>query len=268
MRRLLIAVIAAVSSIALTQIASAADMPVKTPRYAPPLPPPAYSWAGFYAGGNIGYSWGHTDASFTEPAFCCGVPQTISGSTSIDGIIGGGQIGYNWQANNVWLLGIEADFQGSGEKGSFTNTFNFTQVSGNEIHTQENKLSWFGTVRGRVGVLVNPTLLLYGTGGLAYGGIKVSGNFNDTFCDPACPRSYGNSTIKIGWTAGAGIEGAISNNRDWTWKIEYLYMDLGIISGNGLDLADFGAPESPAPFTWSTKLTDNIVRAGFNYRFH
>jgi outer membrane immunogenic protein len=263
MRRWSIALIAAASTIALMQIASAADMPVKAPRYAPPPPPPPYSWTGFYAGGNIGYSWGHADGSYTENEFSGDIPNTLSGSTSVDGIIGGGQIGYNWQANNVWLLGIEADFQGSGEKGSFSNIFHFVECEGPcaLTHNQETKLSWFGTVRGRVGVLINPTLLLYGTGGLAYGRIKVSGNLNDTTCGPPCPWSYGNSTTKTGWTAGAGIEGAILNTRDWTWKIEYLYMDLGTVSGNGFD-NDFSGP-----FTWSTKFTDNIVRGGINYRF-
>jgi outer membrane immunogenic protein len=263
MRRLFIGLIAAASTIALTQIASAADMPVKAPRYAPPPPPPPYNWTGFYAGGNIGYSWGHADGSYTEEAFPAPF-QTLSGSTSADGIIGGGQIGYNWQVNNVWLLGIEADFQGSGEKGSFTNGFpeEGECAGGCKVtHIQETKLSWFGTVRGRIGVLINPTLLLYGTGGLAYGRIKVSGNLNDTTCGPACPWSYGNSTTKTGWTAGAGIEGAILNTRDWTWKIEYLYMDLGTVSGNGFD-TDFSSP-----FTWNSKFTDNILRFGVNYRF-
>jgi outer membrane immunogenic protein len=259
MRRWSIALIAAASTIALTQIASAADLPVKAPRYTPPPPPPPYSWTGFYAGGNIGYSWGNADASYTEDELSA-TPKTLSGSSSVDGIIGGGQIGYNWQIQN-WLLGFEADFQGSGEKGDFSKSYPFTVSSFALNYGQETKISWFGTVRGRVGVLINPTLLLYGTGGLAYGRIKVSGNLNDTSCGTPCPWSYGNSTTKTGWTAGAGIEGAILNTRDWTWKIEYLYMDLGTVSGNGFD-NDFSGP-----FTWSTKFTDNIVRGGINYRF-
>jgi outer membrane immunogenic protein len=229
----------ALGALAVATSAMAADLPVKAPVYKAPVAA-VYNWTGWYAGGNIGYSWGHGDADYTEPGFAgSGLPTTLSGSQRIDGIIGGVQIGYNWQNDNKWVFG------------PYTLS-----------HTQEAKIRWFGTVRARAGVLLNPTLLLYGTGGLAYGGINASGTLTDSFCTPACSWSYGNSTTKFGWTLGAGIEGAIPNTRDWTWKLEYLYIDFGSVSGTGFD-TDFGSA-----FSWSTKVTDNILRIGVNYRFH
>ena len=127
LRRLLAA---AVSTIAFTQIASAADMAVKAP---PPAPVPVYSWTGFYGGLNMGVGLGEarTDwnyfapsatAPLGNPPTVCGISGgafCISGSDSvhINGPVGGVQVGYNWQTGN-YLAGIEADFQGTGQSGT------------------------------------------------------------------------------------------------------------------------------------------------------
>src|SRR3974390_3126876 len=95
MRRLSRALLAAVSIIILSQVASAADLPVKA--WSTPVIAPGYSWTGFYIGGNLGGSWGQQS------------------STNPDGVIGGGQAGFNWQAA-PWGFGVEADLQGSGQK--------------------------------------------------------------------------------------------------------------------------------------------------------
>src|ERR1700688_4531245 len=115
MKRIFIA-IAAVGSL-LTTGAFAADL---APMYtkAPPPVVAVYDWTGFYIGGNVGYSWGR---SSTTEAFSDSVSGTILAATSakfdLNGVIGGGQIGYNWQRDK-WVFGLEADIQGSGQKGS------------------------------------------------------------------------------------------------------------------------------------------------------
>ena len=271
MRRLRFAALAAVAMFGFASIASAADMPMKAAPMVAPVA--AYNWTGFYVGGNIGYSWGKGDANFyqaTSPSNS--VPFSISESQSLDGVIGGAQIGYNWQADKTWVFGLEADFQGSGEKGS--NNFSYPYVTNTQPFSLDGTFSsnilWFGTVRGRAGMLVTPSMLLYVTGGLAYGKISTSGFFTNSFAQfygtCACAFfSFGDSATKLGWTLGAGVEGAIPNTSDWTWKVEYLYIDFGTVSANGVQIGFEGAP---FPYTWSTKVTDNIVRLGLNYRFH
>jgi outer membrane immunogenic protein len=229
-------------------------------------PPTPFNWTGWYGGVNVGYSWGKAAVNYTDPAFSCcgtGLPTSFSGSANLDGIIGGFQTGYNWQVNNSWVFGIEADIQDSGQKGSkyFSNSYSGDCEGICTINQYQTvKLEWFGTVRGRFGVLVNPTLWLYGTGGLAYGNINVTGGVTDLGCSPACSWSYGSSTTKAGWTVGAGIEGLVPGIDNWTWKVEYLYIDFGTVSGSGFE-TDFGST-----FTWSTRVTDNIFRFGFNHK--
>ena len=264
--------------------ALAADLPTK----APP-PPPVYRWTGFYVGGSVGYSWGNANGTYNEPWFAAlsaalilpgSLPALFSASERLDGVIGGGQIGYNWQPNATWVLGLEADIQGSGERGStsYSNPISYfcancgvfppRTINGAINQTQEVNILWFGTVRGRAGILVNPTLWLYGTGGLAYGRISASGTVTNTACtagpttQTACMWSYGNSPTNVGWTAGAGIEGLVPNTTNWTWKVEYLYIDFGSVSGTGYDT------ELVQPYSWSASVTDNIVRVGLNYQFH
>ena len=95
--------------------AMAADMPAKAP-LAPAVSP--YSWTGFYAGGNIGYSWGRSASSLSFVDATSGAILSASDAKfDLNGVIGGVQIGRNWQTNN-WVWGLEADFQGSGQKGS------------------------------------------------------------------------------------------------------------------------------------------------------
>jgi outer membrane immunogenic protein len=270
MKRSLIG-IAAAASLAATG-AFAADLPARTYTKAPVYVEPVFNWTGFYVGGNLGYSWGNSDNSTTITRFNTGLPLpgTLNGtntsSNNVNGVIGGGQFGHNWQMQN-WLFGLEADIQGSGERGSSAITCVRCSDDNADIVTNlTQRLDWFGTVRGRIGALVTPTVLLYGTGGLAYGEVNVggtaSGNFNGLTV--AIP---GNSSTRAGWTLGAGVEGVIGGG--WTAKLEYLYMDLGTVSGGPIPLTGILAPvRTVAGLSYSSHFTDNIVRAGVNYHFN
>jgi outer membrane immunogenic protein len=293
MKRIFIG-IAAVASLLATS-AFAADLAPRMYTKAPPPVVAIYDWTGFYLGGNIGYSWGR---SSTTQTFSDSVTGAILNSTAIkfdmNGVIGGGQIGYNWQKSN-WVFGLEGDIQGSGQKGS-TNTVcpGGTATTLNSAcslgHTGDTtpfnvpafpvtnnlteKLQWFGTVRGRIGPTITPTILAYVTGGLAYGqvsttdtvsGINIVGpqGTNGSTLVPVA-GTLSNSATKLGWTVGVGVEGMISGN--WTAKIEYLYMDLGNVSGSFVTpiVAPSGAFVTSG---YNSHITDNILRVGVNYRW-
>jgi outer membrane immunogenic protein len=233
-------------------------------------------WTGFYVGANLGYSWGNLDNSasvdpFGFNPFSFVFPGGSSTATAkVNGFIGGVELGYNWRIAPRWLGGIEADIQGSGQKGSALGVFSgATNVCTDPICAYTNttditaKLSWFGTVRARAGVEQNG-IWFYGTGGFAYGRITVSGTntFSVTRSGPpsatavfSTPFSY--SRTKSGWVAGAGAEGRLGATK-WTWKIEYLHIDLGLIGGGS-----FGSV--PYVTVNSAKFTDEIVRFGVNF---
>jgi outer membrane immunogenic protein len=270
--------------------AFATDLPApvyKAPVYKAPAASPLYNWSGFYIGVNAGYGWGKAN---TDIASAAGNPFgggedpfdplpafAHSDSGRLNGPNGGGQIGYNWQFAPMGVFGIEADLQSTRQKHSnrFTDSFsvhndadNITFLDGTIATDYEAKISWFGTVRGRLGYASNG-VLLYGTGGLAYGEVGLSGTSvstvittrNDGTSLPSTTvtaKGFAGSAVNLGWTAGAGIEGALANN--WTWKAEYLHMDLGSLSVTG-------TAATGATFTASSKFTDDIVRLGLNYRF-
>jgi outer membrane immunogenic protein len=282
MKRFLIGSAAAVSLLSAT-IAFAADL---SPRmYAKaPVAAVVYDWTGFYIGGNVGYSWGRerTDGSLSGTqnvsVFRTAGPNLISsvdtvlgtlpliGRADVNGFVGGGQVGYNWQ-RGTWLFGLEADLQGSDEHGSGDVCIVAGCPLGSAILTANYKLDWFGTARGRVGFLPTERVLLYATGGLAYGHFAADA--------PLIPLSWGST--RAGWTVGAGVEAAI--DRNWSVKLEYLYMDLGNVGGNSASAtAVVNAPNTPQQgfntvttttltSAFNTRFTDNILRVGLNYRF-
>jgi outer membrane immunogenic protein len=209
-------------------------------------PVPIYSsWTGLYLGANAGYSWGQSKFDGT---FAGG--RAASDSEKINGAIGGVQSGYNHQFG-AWVFGWEADFQASGEKGGSTFPGAIAVI------TTDHKLEWFGTARSRLGFLATQSILLYGTAGVAYGQVKDSatvtlvgiGSGTGTFKD-----------VKAGWTAGGGVEGLLGNG--WSAKLEYLYMDLGKTEQT-LASPVLGGTVA----TETRRTTDNIVRAGLNYRW-
>lgn len=244
MKKLLLATTAAVVLAAAS--ANAADL--SRPAYAPP--PPAYSWTGFYWGLNIGYSWGTFKREYTEtiPGFGTG---TTSESQSMNGVIGGFQSGYNYQFGN-WAWGLETDIQASGQKGSTTYCF-FASCAVSVA--AEHKLPWFGTARSRLGILWSPAVLVYGTAGAAFGQVKSS--YVENMGNVTVATLNTNNT-RAGWTAGAGIEGALGGG--WSAKLEYLYIDLGKQTGNSATVVGTAA-------SWSERTTDNIVRVGLNYKW-
>ena len=253
------------------------------------MPPPVvvWNWDGFYIGLNGGYSWGRSRTSVDYFNTTTGLPvvppvgSITDASFNLNGGVFGGQIGYNWQSSN-WVFGLEADLQWSGQRGSATflcaagavpvpgaaalpgpclpgSTFLPPGTLGAGLSVDQ-RLEWFGTVRGRLGVLVTPAVLLYATGGLAYGSVKTDAVLSSiTPAGVPVAAASSSSTTHAGWTIGGGIEAHLGGN--WTGKAEYLYMDLGTFSSTvALPAAIIGA-------NISSRITDNIFRVGINYHF-
>ena len=222
--------------------ANAADLPSHKapPPYIPP--PPIMTWTGFYAGLNLGGGFYASNSS--NQGWNWG---WNNGNNSTGGVIGGGQIGYNFQVTPMFVVGAETDFQGTslGSGGGNNNNWGWLfGLPGGGGATA--RLNWFGTVRGRVGItLLSPKLLVYGTGGFAYGQVQRNGWLNQ------------NSAVQTGWTAGGGAEWMFLPN--WSAKGEYLFTDLN--SG--------GAQSVLAATPTDRRHTQyNVVRAGVNYHFN
>ncbi len=201
--------------------AFAADLGV---RKAPPPLAPAYiasPWDGLYIGGNVGYG----ETSFEETLSVRGGSASVS--EHANGVVGGVQVGYNKQYG-TFVLGLETDFD-------------LTSIKKTDAFGVTTKLPWFGTTRGRVGYLLNPALLLYATGGVAYGRVEQS-------VPGASVKTPG-----VGWAAGAGIQYALTPQ--WSIGAEYLHIDLDLGSANagGVSL--------------ETKAKTDLGRATLNYKF-
>ena len=239
--------------------AYAADIPLK----APPAPV-YYNWTGFYLGVNLGGSWARQCADVFDRGF-----DVETACVHPNGVVGGGQIGYNWQFapwfgwGNGTVLGLEADFQGSNERTDVAFGFlGFTSggVAFPAVHgTFTDRIEWFGTVRGRAGIAYD-RFLPYITGGWAYG----NRTFDGTISIPAATASFNTSNSLSGWTVGAGVEWAFWQN--WTAKFEYLHIDFGN-NGSNLNGVVFTTPAAHTVSFTTDHLTDNVVRAGVNYKF-
>ena len=279
MKRIAIGMAAALSLFATG--AMAADLAPRPYVKAPPMEP-IWSWTGFYVGGNGGYSWGRSRTDVSYYSTTTGLPivppagSITSASFDMNGGVAGGQVGYNWQSSN-WLFGVEGDIQWSGEKGRASYlcsvaggnalfcvppaTFAPAGVLGTGL-TVDQSLQWFGTLRGRAGILATPKWLLYATGGLAFGEIKTTGTMTGINAGGAAIATVSStSTTRAGWTVGVGVEGKITQN--WSAKLEYLYMDLGSFSSGPFTLLPGGTIGANV----NSKFTDNILRAGINYQF-
>jgi len=194
--------------IALADPALAADLPVKAPAMKA-----VYDWTGFYIGGHFGYGGGSFGPD-TNP-----LPlQGVAFPHSVTGLVGGYQIGYNRQLANNVVLGFEAD-------ATFPSPMDQAAFARMPPTPYNTSIDYFGTARGRIGYAFGPWMP-YVTGGFAWGHPNIA--FNDD--SGAIVRHY-----QFGWTAGLGLEFAVSGN--WSAKLEYDYVEL---SRQLYDLSGFG----------------------------
>jgi len=202
--------------------------------YIPPVSP-VYNWGGIYFGFNVGYGFG--TSKWTDP----NEPPGSTGNFNISGFVVGPTLGVNFQTDS-FVFGVEGDLDGSWIDGKKSGGFCPNPC--------ETKSLWNSTLRARLGYAAD-RVLFYGTGGGALG--NISAGVNGAF----------QQTTKPGWTAGAGIEAAFTDNL--TARIEYLFIDLQSGACNVGSKCGFPAPGLPSNDT--VKFSTSIVRLGLDYKF-
>jgi outer membrane immunogenic protein len=266
MRKLLLAGFALV---ALGNCASAAD---SAPLYKAPPALAYYDWSGFYLGGNVGYSVGRDPTSATSvnvPGGAVNLGEAFALAPA--GWLGGGQIGYNWQTGHV-VIGVEADWQWTGQRDQAC-IFGCRPASlfdGPFGMTEEQKLDWFATARGRIGYAADHWLW-YVTGGIAVARLESNRVYTSGrgLVNPQIPTTVvasNDSFTRTGVALGAGVETALWGN--WTAKLEYLYLGLRSTTDTfGAVNPPFFGPAQPVAVTHASDIRDHIIRIALNYRF-
>lgn len=260
-----------------------------------PLNTQPHEWTGLYLGASAGYWWSpdsqvkHFGSSgFVNPLFTTSgndIANTLAAMGSdnyfinLDGFIGGGQIGYNYQLQNQWLIGLETNLDGLTQSKTTTSKNQITHLAHfpSEYYTAHislsKKLNYLGTVRGRLGYLMTPSLLLYGTGGFAYGGVSQNESFAaiGSLGSPSFVPINAQNSVKqtlTGWSVGGGFEWRFRPK--WSAKLEGMYYDLGSLHNN-FTLSQLSLLPSQ-PVVWGaaqvnsvSKFTAAAVRIGLNY---
>jgi outer membrane immunogenic protein len=259
--------------------AMAADLPVKAPLA--PAAAAVYNWSGFYAGINAGGAWSHSGDPSTS-ASCVGAPGFAfgsyfacadipainavgTGSMSGNGFAGGAQAGYNWQFNST-VVGVEADFDAFHAKASRTATGSYVTLPNQFTVSSSIDTNWLFTARGRLGWAFDANILGYVTGGVAVTRVSAANSFLDNTTPGFAAGGNGvwsASATKIGWTAGAGAEYALSRN--WSLRAEYLYVHFDAVTATGVVTDTAGAYGSA--ISTSTDLSAHIARGGVDYKF-
>ncbi|WP_134500938.1 outer membrane protein [Microvirga pakistanensis] len=224
-------------------VASAADLPSRAAPAPIIAPVPVFTWTGFYVGGQVGYAWGESDTGLfvgTTP-----VVFTTSDDSDLDGFVGGVHAGYNVQFGS-FVVGVEADIEAAGIDNDVTfTTANFSIARSSEINFQ-------GSLRARAGVAFDRALI-YATGGLAFANFESSYEISDAL---GVIGTDSFDETQWGWTLGAGVEYAFTNNL--TARIEYRYTQFEEFSNTSTVLADAVAEED---------LDFHTVRVGVSYKF-
>jgi outer membrane immunogenic protein len=249
---------------------------------------PYLAWTGFYVGINGGFAWGNSSVAFAanDPAALAGTcggggapkGQCINSvNFPRDGAVAGGQAGFNWQVNSHWLVGVEADYQWSDLDGSVNSAFRLGNVGFTNMVASQTVES-FGTVRARAGVVLMPPLVLYGTGGLAFGQVRetlsvpgaatkslTAGGFSySCTIGTACFAGSASQTL-LGWSAGAGADYAITGNLIFRTELLYVHLSAPTVTATATAVTGATAPASIA--AGFSPVYFAVLRAGFNYRF-
>lgn len=251
--------------------AMAADLPVKAVAVAAPV----YNWTGFYVGGHVGGAWTRNDATRVLSGDFSSVAPT-TGSTGGSAVLGGFQEGFNWQFARSWVFGIEADWSFTDASGDFSQAWTgpLGGTIPNTLTSMSTRLEWLGSARNRLGYLIMPNLMAYGTGGVAWGRISYAGSdaLNGAF---SFASSVQFAHTSVGWVAGGGLEWMLGNN--WLLRGEYLHYQLDstqnvsttapVSVGSGVFCVPGPCPtQAPVSYSWANMNID-VVRTALSYKF-
>jgi outer membrane immunogenic protein len=225
-----------------------------------PPPPPPFTWTGLYVGAQIGYAWGHDNVTWAgvsnDDEQAVGAFQQTP-----NGVIGGAHVGYNLQYDPWLVLGIEASVDGTSFSHTLAVAVNDVLGDTPGVLSATSRADVQGSIRGRIGIAFD-RLLIYGTGGVAFTDfytelVDRTGFFGVT---PGTEAAFTNA--RAGWTAGGGIEYAVTDN--WWVRAEYRYSNFGTTR----DFPFTGILPFPDSFVRvQHHLTGNQVQMGFSYRF-
>ncbi|MBO0663557.1 outer membrane beta-barrel protein [Jiella sp. MQZ9-1] len=230
---------AAFASPAMAADVIAPEPPAPAPVAIQPVAP-TITWTGLSLGVQAGATFGHNgDASFSSS----NDPTLYNGNVGGDdtgNFIGGANIGYDYQFQNNVVLGAVADFNYINRKKDTS----YTTPNGAEFSAQ-NKLNYLGTARARLGYAMD-NILVYGTGGLAYGSVKNSVSTPSTTTGDFAGYTFSTDNEKksVGYTAGAGVD--VMATQNLSFGVEYLYTNLGkntqtVTGTNGVNNVSFNS---------------------------
>jgi opacity protein-like surface antigen len=254
---------AAALTIVAPGLVMAADMPIKAP-----APSALSDWSGVYIGFHGGHGWGSTAiaaADLNNPRLNLDEVDPLH-APRLSGSVFGGHAGYNWQWGQGGVAGLELDYSSARLQQTQSASGPHDVIgprTDSDTRSLKAKLDRLASARARVGFLVGPELLLYGTGGVAWGHT----NFTDTlvvhFVNPDGTHDVATGTGRassnqFGWVAGVGGEWKLWNS-GLMLRVEYLHYDFGstslafdVIQNDNMHL---------------DKLTTDVVRGGISYKF-
>jgi outer membrane immunogenic protein len=268
MKRALTLGIGILALASMTLPTAAADLGARPIGKAPVMAPPILGWSGFYLGVGLGVRALESDWNTVAlaPPF---VPDPFSTPAAFDTTDFRVSVyaGYNWQIG-TWLLGLEGDVGWADNKATnagIPGTFGPGGAFGGPLaatlasDASQIKADWDASIRGRVGILAGPSVLLYATGGAAWLNVDASATCNGSlpsWC--VLNRGQTNSSTRFGWTAGAGIEWMFAPN--WIARGEYRFSDYG-----SFDTTFFGATVDQV--NASIDLRTHTAYFGISYLF-
>ncbi|KAA2234357.1 outer membrane protein [Salinarimonas soli] len=243
--------LSAAALLGLTVAASAADLPRRSmaPMAAPIMSVPVFTWTGFYVGVQGGYAFGQENVRIYDTV--TGLNYGRLDGSDLDGVVGGVHAGYNVQFGSI-VVGVEGDIEATGIESKRVETY----TAGGVVFTDSYKatLDYQASLRARIGFAFDRALV-YATGGVAYGDFGARFSSTAAVGGVSVTNSIKFSDDAFGYTLGAGVEYAVTNNLTVRAEYRYTSYDLGRFDDRTVGL---GASSEPDFHT---------VRVGASYKF-